>query len=69
MTVGVAFLERKGGFHSTPGDLGEDTEPGGESTLAQPGLLNYTGSLLRSLPAPSWHNLVSVRSLFLRGDF
>lgn len=68
-TVGVAFLEQKGGFYSTHGDLGEGTEPGRESTLAQQGLLNYRGSLLRTPPAPGTTSFLCAACFFLHGGF
>lgn len=67
-TVGVSFLEQKGDFYSAHGDLGEGSEPGRESTLAQPRLQNYTGSLLFS-PAPGTTSLLPAACSFLRGGF
>lgn len=56
-------------FFSTHGDLGAGTEPGRESTLAQPPLLNYAGSLLQSLQLLAQPPYWCAACSFLLGGF
>lgn len=62
--LGSLFWSKKAIFYSAHGDLGEGTEPGSESTLAQPpsrACKTTRGSLL----SRSWNNLLTVRSVFV----